>query len=82
MITVVFQTMLLLLFQNITEKFPFGEISKKMWKFRFSKFVLLICVCLLMAFSVFSQENSLKDVKSQEVSEEDGIPVLAKHLPD
>jgi hypothetical protein len=35
-----------------------------------------------MAFGVFAQGNSLKEVKSQEVSEEDGIPVLAKHLPD
>lgn len=53
-----------------------------MRKSRFSKFVFLICVFLLMVFGVFAQDNSLKDVKSQEVSEEDGIPVLAKHLPD
>ena len=35
-----------------------------------------------MTPGVFAQEDSLKDVRSQEVSEDDGIPVLAKHLPD
>lgn len=49
---------------------------------RFSKIIVLICVCLLLTTAVFSQENSLKDIKSIEVSEEDGIPVLAKNLPD
>ncbi len=41
-----------------------------------AKVLGLICVLFLMTFGVFAQ------FKSQEVSEEDGIPVLIKHLPD
>lgn len=42
----------------------------------FAKVLSLICALFLMVGGVFAQ------FKSQEVSEEDGIPVLIKHLPD
>jgi hypothetical protein len=47
-----------------------------MQKLKFAKVLSLICVLFLTACGVFAQ------FKSQEVSEEDGIPVLIKHLPD
>lgn len=67
--------MLLSLFRKSFNKFPFGEVNlmRKSW---FAKFLSAICVLLLTAWGVFAQ------FKSQEVSEEDGIPVLIKHLPD
>jgi hypothetical protein len=43
---------------------------------RFAKVLSVLCVLFLMACGTFAQ------FKSQEVSEEDGIPVLVKHLPD
>lgn len=43
---------------------------------RFAKVLSVICVLFLTAGGIFAQ------FKSQEVSEEDGIPVLVKHLPD
>ena len=42
----------------------------------FAKVLSLICILFLTAVGVFAQ------FKSQEVSEEDGVPVLIKHLPD
>ena len=43
---------------------------------RFAKVLSVICVLFLTTCGTFAQ------FKSQEVSEEDGIPVLIKHLPD
>jgi hypothetical protein len=43
---------------------------------RIAKVLSLICVLFLTTCGVFAQ------FKSQEVSEEDGVPVLIKHLPD
>lgn len=39
------------------------------------RFLSLLFICLLAGVSTFSQ------YKSQEISEEDGVPVLVKHLP-
>ncbi len=47
-----------------------------MRKSRLAKVLSVVCVLFLTACGVFAQ------FKSQEVSEEDGIPVLIKHLPD
>ncbi len=43
---------------------------------RFFTVTAIYFVCLALSFSAFSQN------KSQEFSEDDGIPVLTKHLPD
>lgn len=53
-----------------------------MMKSNFVRFVILICISGLFSISVSAQQNASPPVKSQEVSEEDGIPVLIKHLPD
>lgn len=42
----------------------------------FKNFLSAVCVLVLSVCGVFAQ------FKSQEVSEEDGVPVLVKHLPD
>ncbi len=47
-----------------------------MRKSRFAKVLGVVCVLFLTTCGIFAQ------FKSQEVSEEDGIPVLIKHLPD
>jgi len=67
--------MLLLLFQKSSDKFPRGEV-KLMRKSLFAKVLSLVCLLLLAVSGAFAQ------FKSQEVSEEDGVPVLIKHLPD
>ncbi|MDQ3321467.1 MAG: hypothetical protein M3525_03265 [Acidobacteriota bacterium] len=48
----------------------------------FIKFLVLICVLSAAVGGVFAQQKNDSPVKSQEVSESDGIPVLTKHLPD
>jgi len=52
---------------------------KRTW---FIKFLLLICIILPVAGDSYAQEKSAPSIKSQEVSDSDGIPVLIKHLPD
>ncbi|MEP6902236.1 MAG: hypothetical protein ABJA66_10830 [Actinomycetota bacterium] len=47
-----------------------------MRKSRFAKVLGIVCVLFLTTCGGFAQ------FKSQEVSEEDGVPVLIKHLPD
>jgi len=51
---------------------------KKAWSIRF---LISIWTILLIASGIFAQEKSVP-IKSQEVSDIDGIPVLVKHLPD
>lgn len=52
---------------------------KKVW---LTEFAILIC-CVFLAFSgVYAQNNAAPPIKSREVSDGDGIPVLTKHLPD
>ncbi len=70
-----FSKMLLSLFLKSSDKFPCGEVNL-MRKSRFAKVLSLICALFLTAGGAFAQ------FKSQEVSEEDGVPVLIKHLPD
>ncbi|HXH69683.1 MAG TPA: hypothetical protein VNI60_04965, partial [Pyrinomonadaceae bacterium] len=52
---------------------------KKVWliKSLFSIYVVLLLTC-----GMFAQEKTLQQMKSQEVSDDDGLPVLLKHLPD
>lgn len=42
------------------------------------RLISFFCFLLALNFSIFSQTS----IRSQEVSEDDGIPVLIKHLPD
>jgi len=42
----------------------------------------LLCIILPAAGGNYTQEKSAPPIKSQEVSDSDGIPVLIKHLPD
>lgn len=51
---------------------------KKAWSI---KFLISIWTILLITCAIFAQQKSAP-IKSQEVSEVDGIPVLVKHLPD
>jgi hypothetical protein len=53
-----------------------------MMKSVFIKFVILIFVLCFFIFTVSAQQNAASQVKSQEVSDADGIPVIIKHLPD
>lgn len=52
-----------------------------MKKFNFVGLAILFCVSVLFSISVSAQQKASPPIKSQEVSEEDGIPVLIKHLP-
>lgn len=67
--------MLLSLFQKSFDKFPSGEVNlmRKLW---FTKFFSALFVLFLTVGGAFAQ------FKSQEVSDEDGVPVLIKNLPD
>ena len=47
-----------------------------------SKTSFLAFVLLVFQFSVFAQPGGITPGRSQEISEEDGLPVLAKHLPE
>jgi muconolactone delta-isomerase len=62
-------------------KFPAYRVLK-MKKTLFIKFLFLLCVLLSANHQIFAQTDKKNQIKSQEVSEEDGIPVLIKHLPE
>lgn len=51
-----------------------------MQKGYFVKFIVFACALFLAVSGVFAQEKSA--IKSQEISDGDGIPVLMKHLPN
>lgn len=53
-----------------------------MYKVWFIKFSVLICCVLAVFTGVFAQNATDAPIKSREVSDGDGIPVLIKHLPD
>ena len=53
-----------------------------MKKTLFIRFLILIFAVLFFGGNVYTQNNSLSQIKSQEISEKEGIPVLVKHLPD
>lgn len=48
----------------------------------FLRLLILICAVFLTIDNSFAQQKNNFQVKSQEVSEVDGVPVLTKHLPD
>jgi len=73
--------MLISVFKTISEKFSFG-VSAKMRETGFLRLLILICAIFLSSPNSFAQEKNNFQVKSQEVSEVDGVPVLTKHLPD
>ncbi|HEX8287783.1 MAG TPA: hypothetical protein VF556_07310 [Pyrinomonadaceae bacterium] len=52
---------------------------KKAWFLRFAFFV---CLSFSLAFGIQAQAQNAPAIKSQEVSDADGIPVLVKHLPE
>ncbi len=52
---------------------------KKVW---FIKSLIQICVVLFLTCGIFAQQKTIPQIKSQEVSDGDGLPVLLKHLPD
>ena len=52
---------------------------KRVWLI---KSLISICVVLLLTCGMFAQEKTFQQMKSQEVSDGDGLPVLLKHLPD
>ncbi len=52
---------------------------KRVWLI---KILLSICAVLLLGSGVFAQKQTSPQMKSQEVSDSDGLPVLLKHLPD
>ena len=49
---------------------------------RLTKFSISICAVFLLLSNVLAQSSSAPPIKSREVSDADGIPVLIKHLPD
>jgi len=52
---------------------------KKVWIVRF---LYSICAVFLLTGVFDAQSNPASQAKSREVSEDDGVPVLTKHLPD
>lgn len=52
---------------------------KKIWLVRISFSILFV---FALVGASFAQNNAAPTIKSREVSDEDGIPVLIKHLPD
>ena len=46
------------------------------------KFLFLVCACLSVSPVLLGQESKPPQIKSLEISESDGVPVLMKHLPD
>lgn len=75
MIAAYFSKMLLSLFHKNSSKFP-EEVVNLMRNLKFAKVLSLVCVLFLTVL------NSSAQFKSQEVSEDDGVAVLVKHLPD
>jgi hypothetical protein len=52
---------------------------KKTW---FIRFLILALTAISTAFSVAAQVGNTPPIKSREISDDDGLPVLLKHLPD
>ena len=53
-----------------------------MKKFYFAELLLIIGCVFAFDNGVFAQNDKTPPVKTQEISEADGVPVLIKHLPD
>jgi hypothetical protein len=73
--------MLIFCSQNRFGKFLSGEFAKMKGTLCI-KFLILNCAVFLLTCGVIAQERNNSQVKTQEVSEADGVPVLSKHLPD
>jgi muconolactone delta-isomerase len=73
--------MLLSVFHKFSEKLPSGKVIK-MKKPRFIHFLFLICAFLSVSLYVGAQTRQTPEIKSMEISETDGVPVLIKHLPE
>jgi len=73
--------MLSSIIQIFSENHPGGEFikMKKIW---FIRFLFLVCVSLSAGYVISAQPQNAPAIKSQEVSEADGVPVLLKHLPE
>jgi hypothetical protein len=71
---------LLLLTKNI-QVISSGDFvnMKKIWLI---KSLFLTFAFLLSCGAIFAQEKTSAQMKSQEISEDDGLPVLLKHLPE
>lgn len=81
--------MLLYVVTEITEYLTELERKKKfrLENFRmknawFVRFLTSICAVFLLTGSIYTQNNPVSQARSREVSDDDGIPVLTKHLPD
>ena len=46
------------------------------------KILFSVCAILLLSGAIFAQGEKQSQSKSQEISDDDGLPVLLKHLPD
>jgi hypothetical protein len=65
--------------QNLLNSF----VRREVVKMQITGFVKsIVTICALLVSGVFAQENAAPQIKSREVSDSDGIPVLIKHLPD
>jgi hypothetical protein len=73
--------MLLSVIRNSRKTRSIGE-QVEMNKAWFIRFTLSICIALSLGAHVSAQPRNLETIKSQEVSEVDGVPVLIKHLPE
>lgn len=73
--------MLLSAIQKISKNHHADE-QIKMKSARFIRFAFLVCLSFSLAFGISAQTQNVSTVKSQEVSDADGIPVLVKHLPE
>ena len=53
-----------------------------MGKILFVRFLFLVCLALSANYGATAQPKNTPVIKSQEISEADGLPVLVKHLPE
>lgn len=65
----------------LTECFIKRDITE-MKRNQFIKFLFIACAFLLSSIAATAQAPNNAQIKSREVSDGDGIPVLTKHLPD
>jgi hypothetical protein len=59
-----------------------NAVKMKTARFFVIKLLFLLCAFLLLDLGSFAQEPKAPAVKSLEISESEGVPVLVKHLPD
>lgn len=77
--------MLIFDFPEISNKFTLvsGDAAKmKTSRFFVIKLLFLLCAFLSLHSVLFAQEPKTPTIKSLEISESEGVPVLVKHLPD